>query len=136
MTTPGDEQRALLSEGQAALFASLADATPIGIIRYLGEGDPRAVAQITASIGVDRSAVLEHVDALRNNGVLDSHHDTAFTRYDVKDARVFQLLELATEILAARPLSFERSRASDRLPVAYDGLTDADRERARDSRLA
>jgi DNA-binding transcriptional ArsR family regulator len=102
LTTPRDEQRASLSQGQAALFAALADVTPIGIVEYLGDGDPRAIAQITASVGAERRAVLAHVDALRAHGVLDSHHDTAFTRYDVKDVRILQLLALADEIISTR----------------------------------
>lgn len=102
MAKRGDEQHASHADGQAALFALLADVTPIGILRYLGDGDPQTVAQLTATSVADRPAVLEHVDALRHHGVLDSHEDTAFTRYDVRDARVLQLLELASEILSTR----------------------------------
>jgi DNA-binding transcriptional ArsR family regulator len=109
---PGDEQHASLSDGQAALFASLADATTLGIIRYLGDGDPQTVAMLTATTGAGRRAVLAHVDELERDGVLDSHDDTAFTRYDVKDPRILQLLELASEIVATRE-SLSRQRLPD-----------------------
>jgi DNA-binding transcriptional ArsR family regulator len=98
MTTPGDEPHTSSSEGQAALFASLADVTSLAIIRYLGDGDPRTVTQITASTGAERRAVLMQVDELRHRGMLVAHHGTAFTRYAVKDIRILQLLELATEM--------------------------------------
>jgi DNA-binding transcriptional ArsR family regulator len=102
---PADEQPAPLSDGQAALFASLASATPIGIAGYLGDGEARTVAQITLSTGADRRTVQKHLEALRRRGVLDAHDDSAFTRYSVKDIRILQLLELASEIVAARPLT-------------------------------
>jgi DNA-binding transcriptional ArsR family regulator len=114
---PADEQPAPLADGQAALFASLASATPIGIAGYLGDGEARTVAQITLSTGADRRTVQKHLEALRRRGVLDAHDDSAFTRYSVKDIRILQLLELASEIVAARPLTAGPRVASPRVRV-------------------
>jgi DNA-binding transcriptional ArsR family regulator len=118
-TTPGDEQQASLSDAQADLFASLGDVTRIGIIRCLGDGGPHPIAQIGAGVGGDWRTVREHVDALQRRGVLGSHHDSAFTRYDVKDRRIFQLLELASEIMDSRGIRSE-DWVPDR-PMTGDG---------------
>jgi DNA-binding transcriptional ArsR family regulator len=107
VTTARDEQRASHADAQAALFASLADARRVGIIRRLGDGDRCAIAQIAAGIGADWGTANEHVRALQRRGVLGAHDDGSFTRYDVKDTRIQQLMELAAEIMSAREVRLE-----------------------------
>jgi hypothetical protein len=122
VTTPGDEQPDSLAEGQAALFASMADARLVGIIRYLGDGERRTLAQIAVSVGADRLAVRDRIATLRGRGLLAAHYDTAFTRYSVRDIRILQLLELATELVATKAapepapvVSSPRARAQESL---------------------
>ena len=103
VTTPGDDPHSSLSDGLAALFGSLGTATPIRIVGCLIDGADRSVAQLSASLDADAHAVHAHVGALQRHGVLVSGDDGATAQYGVKDIRIFELLELAAEIAAARP---------------------------------
>lgn len=100
--TPEGSENALFSH-KAALFGLLANPDRIRILELLRDGDGRSVDLIRASLGADSGTIDDDVAKLYAEGLLESCPDGSAVLYRAKDPRIFQLLELASEVLTFRP---------------------------------
>jgi DNA-binding transcriptional ArsR family regulator len=85
---------------KADFFRLLGHPARVRILELLRDGE-RSVGDLQAALGLDSSGTSQHLTAMRRQGLLDSRREGTSVYYRVKDPRVFQLLEVARQILAA-----------------------------------
>jgi ArsR family transcriptional regulator len=83
---------------KAEFFKTLAHPARIRVLELLREGD-RSVAELIPGVGLEPSHLSQQLGVLRRANVVQSHKEGATVVYSVTDARIFQLLELAKQIL-------------------------------------
>jgi DNA-binding transcriptional ArsR family regulator len=97
---------------EAELFGLLASSVSTAILETLRSVSERTVAQISRETGEDASVVRRHVMAMRDLGLLRARVADDGVWCGAVDLRVYQLLEIATELLAAA--TSDRPRDTDR----------------------
>ncbi len=99
--TSGDRPGPSLFDREADLFRLLGNPVHIRILEMLRDGGERTMDQLRDGLGPEPRGMDDHFAAMRS--LLESRHDGASVLYRAKDRRIFQLLELATEVLTTRP---------------------------------
>ncbi len=84
---------------KAKLFRGLADPSRLSLLQALRAG-PLTVSELVAATHLTQSNVSNHLACLRECGLVAAEPDGRFTRYQLSDRRVGQLLGLADELLA------------------------------------
>lgn len=92
---------------KAEFFRVLGHPVRVRILELLREGE-LSVGALQAALELDSSGTSQHLGTLRRQGVLEARRDGTSVYYRVKDPRMFQLLELARQILTSH---FEDARA-------------------------
>ncbi|MGZ8716267.1 MAG: ArsR/SmtB family transcription factor [Gaiellaceae bacterium] len=72
----------------------------VRILELLRDGE-RSVGDLQKELGLDSSGTSQHLGALRRQGLLESRRAGTSVYYRVRDPRVFQLLEVARQILTS-----------------------------------
>ncbi|MCB0864502.1 MAG: helix-turn-helix transcriptional regulator [Solirubrobacterales bacterium] len=85
---------------KAEFFRVLGHPARVRILELLREGE-RSVGDLQGALGIESSGTSQHLGTLRRLGVLESRRDGTSVYYSVKDPRMFELLEVAREILAS-----------------------------------
>jgi ArsR family transcriptional regulator len=83
---------------KAEFFKTLAHPARIRVLELLRDGD-RSVAELIPDVGLEPSHLSQQLGVLRRANVVHSRKDGAAVVYSVTDPRIFQLLELAKNIL-------------------------------------
>lgn len=83
---------------KAEFFRLLGHPARVRILELLREGE-RSVGELQAALGLDSSGTSQHLTAMRRQGLLESRRSGTSVLYRVKDPRIFQLLEVAKQIL-------------------------------------
>jgi DNA-binding transcriptional ArsR family regulator len=83
---------------KAEFFRVLGHPVRVRALELLREGE-RTVGDLQAELGLDSSGTSQHLGVLRRHGVLESRREGTSVYYRVKDARTFQLLEAARQII-------------------------------------
>ncbi|EHN08797.1 transcriptional regulator ArsR family [Patulibacter medicamentivorans] len=104
---------------KADFFRLLGHPARVRILELLRDGE-RAVGELQAALGLDSSGTSQHLTAMRRQGLLESRRAGTSVLYRVKDPRIFQLLEVAKQLLTAQ-LEETRDLLGDLAGVAYDG---------------
>ncbi len=91
----------------ADLFAALASDVRIQILEVL-RSEPRFGWELQPNLGLDQSVVSRHLAVLRRVGLVHGEKRGNAVRYYVADERVFDIFQLARQILATR---IEKQRA-------------------------
>lgn len=86
---------------KADFFRVLGHPARVRILELLRDGE-RAVGDLQAELGLDSSGTSQHLGALRRVGILDSRRAGTSVFYRVKDPRLFQLLEVARQVLTTQ----------------------------------
>src|SRR6266508_1323508 len=81
-------------------FRVLGHPARVRILELLQEGE-RPVWDLQAALGLDSSGTSQHLGALRKQGLVESRREGTSVYYRVRDPRLFQLLEVAREILTS-----------------------------------
>jgi ArsR family transcriptional regulator len=81
-------------------FRVLGHPARIKILELLRDGE-RSVGELQASLILDSGGTSQHIGALKRHGLLESRRERTSVYYRVRDPRIFQLLEVAKQILAA-----------------------------------
>jgi DNA-binding transcriptional ArsR family regulator len=81
-------------------FRVLGHPARVRILELLREGE-RSVGELQAELGLDSSGTSQHLSALRRLGLLESRRQGTSVYYRVRDPRLFQLLEVARQILSS-----------------------------------
>lgn len=83
---------------QAKLFRAFADLSRLSILESLRDG-PRKVSQIVEETGLNQPNTSNHLGCLRECGLVTCRQEGRFVYYELSDARVASLLDLADELL-------------------------------------
>jgi DNA-binding transcriptional ArsR family regulator len=81
-------------------FRVLGHPARVRILELLREGE-RSVGDLQAELGLDSSGTSQHLGALRRLGLVESRRQGTSVYYRARDPRVFQLLEVARQILSS-----------------------------------
>ncbi|WP_320670222.1 ArsR/SmtB family transcription factor [Patulibacter defluvii] len=104
---------------KAEFFRLLGHPARVRILELLRDGE-RSVGELQAALGLDSSGTSQHLTAMHRQGVLERRRAGTSVFYRVKDPRIFQLLEIAKQLLTAR-LEETRDLLGDLAGVVYDG---------------
>jgi DNA-binding transcriptional ArsR family regulator len=85
---------------KADFFRVLGHPVRVRILELLREGE-RTVGDLQGQLGLDSSGTSQHLGALRKQGLLESRREGTSVYYRVRDPRLFQLLEVARQILTS-----------------------------------
>jgi ArsR family transcriptional regulator len=86
---------------KAEFFRLLGHPARVRILELLREGE-QSVGALQAALELDSSGTSQHLTAMRRQGLLESRRAGTSVLYRVKDPRIFQLLEVAKQILTGR----------------------------------
>ena len=86
---------------KADFFRLLGHPARVRILELLRDGE-RTVGELQAALELDSSGASQHLTAMRRQGVLESRRAGTSVYYRVKDPRIFQLLEIAKQILTTQ----------------------------------
>jgi ArsR family transcriptional regulator, cadmium/lead-responsive transcriptional repressor len=84
---------------KAKLFRGFADPSRLAILEALRRGSS-TVSMLVATTGLSQSNVSNHLSCLRDCGLVVSTQQGRYVNYQLSDARVDALLQLADELLA------------------------------------
>lgn len=85
---------------KADFFRVLGHPARVRILELLRDGD-RAVGELQTSLDLDSSGTSQHLAALRRIGIVEGRKEGTSVRYSVRDAQMFQLLEIARQIISS-----------------------------------
>jgi DNA-binding transcriptional ArsR family regulator len=85
---------------KADFFRILGHPARVRILELLRDGE-RAVGDLQEQLQLDSSGTSQHLAALRRQGLLDTRREGTSVYYRVRDPRMFQLLEVARQVLTA-----------------------------------
>jgi DNA-binding transcriptional ArsR family regulator len=85
---------------KADFFAVLGHPARVRILELLRDGD-KTVGELQTALEFDSSSTSQHLAALRRRGFVESCKEGTTVRYSVHDPRVFQLLEIARQMISA-----------------------------------
>lgn len=98
-SAPGEAvQRRPVYQMKAEFFRVLGHPVRVRILELLRDGE-RTVGDLQLQLQMDSSGTSQHLGALRKQGILDSRREGTSVYYSVRDPRIFQLLEVARQIL-------------------------------------
>jgi ArsR family transcriptional regulator len=83
---------------KAEFFKVLGHPARIRILEVLGERE-RSVGELIPEVGLEASHLSQQLGLLRRASILTSRKEGATVFYSVTDRRIFELLEVAKEIL-------------------------------------
>ena len=83
---------------KADFFRLLGHPARVRILELLRDGE-RPVGELQAELGLDSSTTSQQLTAMRRQGVLESRRVGTSVLYRVSDPRMFDLLEIAKQIL-------------------------------------
>jgi len=109
---------------KAELFRLLGHPARVRILELLRDGE-RSVGELQAALELDSSGTSQHLTAMRRQGLLESRRAGTNVFYRVKDPRMFQLLEVARQVITTQ-LEDTRDLLGD---LAVDGGARASRRR-------
>lgn len=86
---------------KADLFRLLGHPARVRILELLRDGE-RTVGELQAELELESSGASQHLTAMRRQGVLENRRAGSNVYYRVTDPRIFQLLEVARQILTTQ----------------------------------
>ncbi len=86
---------------KADLFRLLGHPARVRILELLRDGE-RTVGELQAELELESSGASQHLTAMRRQGVLENRRSGSNVYYRVTDPRIFQLLEVARQILTTQ----------------------------------
>lgn len=98
---PPRDQAAPIYRLKAEFFRLLGHPARVRILELLREGE-QSVGALQAALNLDSSGTSQHLTAMRRQGLLESRRMGTSVLYRVRDPRIFQLLEVAKQILTSR----------------------------------
>lgn len=84
---------------RAELFRTLAHPARIQVLELLRQGE-RTVGELIPAVGLEPSHLSQHLGTLRRANIVQSRKKGSNVFYKVSDARVFDLLEVAKDVIA------------------------------------
>lgn len=85
---------------KADFFRVLGHPARVRIVELLRDGD-QTVSELQAALDLDSSGTSQHLAALRRTGIVQGRKQGTSVRYSVRDPRMFQLFEIARQIISS-----------------------------------
>lgn len=85
-------------EVKAQYFKTLGHPARIRILEVLRDGQ-HSVGELRPHVGIESSHLSQQLGVLRRAGIVESRREGSAVIYSVSDPRVFELLELARQII-------------------------------------
>ena len=85
---------------KADFFRVLGHPARVRILELLRDGE-KTVGELQAGLELDSSSTSQHLAALRQRGIVEGRKVGTSVRYSVRDDRMFQLLEVARQIISS-----------------------------------
>lgn len=85
---------------KADFFRALGHPMRVRILELLREGD-KTVGELRELTDLDSSGASQHLAALRRHGIVEGTKEGTSVRYSVRDPLMFQLLEIARQMISA-----------------------------------
>jgi ArsR family transcriptional regulator len=73
----------------------------VRVLELLRDGE-RSVSALQAALGMESSPTSQHLGVMRKQGLLETRREGTSVYYRVRDPRVFQLLEVARQIITSQ----------------------------------
>lgn len=80
------------------VFKALAHPTRIQIVKLLKDGE-LCVCDILPNLDSEQSNTSQHLTVLKNQGIVESRKDGSKVIYSIKNTEVFEMIDLAEEII-------------------------------------
>jgi DNA-binding transcriptional ArsR family regulator len=93
-------QRGAVYQMKAEFFRVLGHPVRVRILELLRDGE-RTVGDLQHELQMDSSGTSQHLGVLRKHGILEGRREGTSVYYTVRDPRIFQLLEVARQILTS-----------------------------------
>lgn len=93
-------QRRAVYQMKADFFRVLGHPVRVRILELLKDGE-RTVGDLQQELQMDSSGTSQHLGVLRKHGILEGRRVGTSVYYGVRDARIFELLTVAREILSS-----------------------------------
>lgn len=87
-----------ISEVKAEFFKALSHPARIRVLELLRDGK-RSVGELIPKVGLEPSHLSQQLSALRRANIVDSKKKGSTVYYSVSDPRIFELLEVAKQII-------------------------------------
>lgn len=87
-----------ISEVKAEFFKALSHPARITVLELLREGK-RSVGELIPQVGLEPSHLSQQLSALRRANIVDTRKKGSTVYYSVSDPRIFELLEVAKQII-------------------------------------
>lgn len=87
---------------KADFFRLLGHPARVRILEALRDEGERTVGELQAILDLDSGATSQHLTAMRRHGILASRRAGTSVHYRVCDPRIFQLLEVARQVLTSQ----------------------------------
>jgi DNA-binding transcriptional ArsR family regulator len=85
---------------KAEFFRVLGHPARVRILELLRDGE-MSVGKLQTALQLDSSGTSQHLGVLRRQGILESRKEGTSVFYRARDPRIFQLLEVARQILTS-----------------------------------
>jgi DNA-binding transcriptional ArsR family regulator len=83
---------------KAGFFRVLGHPARVRILELLRDGE-KSVGELQAALELDSSGTSQHLAALRQHGIVENRKVGTTVRYSVRDPLVFEMLEVARQII-------------------------------------
>jgi DNA-binding transcriptional ArsR family regulator len=83
------------------IFKAMAHPTRIQIIKLLQNGE-LCVCEILPSLESEQSNTSQHLTVMKNQGIVESRKDGSKVIYSIKNAEVFEMINLAERIILSQ----------------------------------
>jgi ArsR family transcriptional regulator len=85
---------------KAEFFRTLGHPIRVRVLELLKDGE-MTVGDLQAELEIDSSGASQHLSAMRRQGILEARKEGTSVHYRVRDPRVFQLLEVARQVIGS-----------------------------------
>jgi ArsR family transcriptional regulator len=86
---------------KAEFFRLLGHPARVRILELLRDGE-QTVGRLQLALALDSSGTSQHLTAMRRQGILESRREGNNVYYRVKDPRIFQLLDVAKQVITSQ----------------------------------
>lgn len=119
----GSGQVPRVRQFKAEFFKALAHPTRIGILELLRQGE-QTVSELQVQLAIEVTSVSQQLAVLRTRNIVEGRKEGTSVYYRVRDAQVFDLLDIARAIFNAHLIDLQ-SMADEDLAKDLAGSTAA-----------
>ncbi len=80
----------------AEILKAMGHPTRVRILKYLSDGE-KCVKEVWQELGLPQPTVSQHMNMLKNAGIISYRKDGVKTCYKVEDPRVIEIIKLLSE---------------------------------------